>query len=143
MEYNLQDYIAQANSLFTSPAKFVTPNEFNYKLPGSGIPEYAFIGRSNVGKSSLISSLLSEKKLVRVSKGISEFQNYETLTIKMIFPLYILEPGCTTSVNYYTFLRNSNPNSKDSNNHLLYLVDLPGMAYYATFSPPINYYCNI
>lgn len=79
VEYNLQDYISQANSIFTSPAKFVTPNDFSYKLPGSGIPEYAFIGRSNVGKSSLISSLLSEKKLVRVSKGMSKFHTMKKL----------------------------------------------------------------
>ena len=69
VQYDLQDYLSKANSLFTSPAKFLTPSDLKYKLPMTGTPEFAFIGRSNVGKSSLISSLLSEKKLVRVSKG--------------------------------------------------------------------------
>lgn len=52
-------------------------------LPGqllkSGIPQVAFSGRSNVGKSSLINSVLGRKKLARVSA----------------------EPGKTITVNYY------------------------------------------
>jgi len=35
--------------------------------PASGLPEYAFIGRSNVGKSSLINMLCYRKDLARVS----------------------------------------------------------------------------
>ncbi len=37
------------------------------KCPNIQKPEYAFIGRSNVGKSSLINTLLSRKNLARVS----------------------------------------------------------------------------
>ncbi|PKM62972.1 MAG: YihA family ribosome biogenesis GTP-binding protein [Firmicutes bacterium HGW-Firmicutes-21] len=44
-----------------------------------GVPQVAFSGRSNVGKSSLVNSLLGRKKLARVSG----------------------EPGKTITVNYY------------------------------------------
>jgi len=37
------------------------------KCPESDIPEYAFIGRSNVGKSSLINMLTGRKKLAKIS----------------------------------------------------------------------------
>ena len=47
--------------------------------PKDGLPEFAFIGRSNVGKSSLINSLIRRKDLARVSK----------------------EPGKTQSLNFY------------------------------------------
>lgn len=49
------------------------------QLIKDGIPQIAFVGRSNVGKSSLINSLLGRKKLARVSS----------------------EPGKTITVNYY------------------------------------------
>lgn len=48
--------------------------------PTDGKPEFAFIGRSNVGKSSLINMLCGRKELARVSQ----------------------KPGKTQSINYYT-----------------------------------------
>ena len=48
-------------------AKFIISNT-NYKYcPTAEIPEYAFIGRSNVGKSSLINALTNNKKLAKTS----------------------------------------------------------------------------
>jgi GTP-binding protein len=47
--------------------------------PPGGLPEVAFLGRSNVGKSSLINSLLGRKKLVRTSS----------------------RPGCTRALNFF------------------------------------------
>ena len=46
-------------------AEFVISNS-DYKLcPKASLPEYAFIGRSNVGKSSLINSLVNKKSSVQ------------------------------------------------------------------------------
>ena len=48
-------------------AEFVISNT-DYKIcPTPNIPEYAFIGRSNVGKSSLINALADNKKLAKIS----------------------------------------------------------------------------
>ncbi len=49
------------------------------QLPGGSLPEVAFLGRSNVGKSSLINTLLGRKKLVRTSS----------------------HPGCTRALNFF------------------------------------------
>jgi GTP-binding protein len=49
------------------------------QLPRGNLPEIAFLGRSNVGKSSLINTLLGRRKLVRVSA----------------------KPGCTRALNFY------------------------------------------
>ena len=48
-------------------------------FPGNRLPEIAFAGRSNVGKSSLINKLLNRKKLARVSAS----------------------PGKTATINFY------------------------------------------
>ena len=48
-------------------ADFVTSNTDFRKCPAPDKPEYAFIGRSNVGKSSLINMLTGRKKLAKIS----------------------------------------------------------------------------
>ncbi|WP_115461184.1 ribosome biogenesis GTP-binding protein YihA/YsxC [Winogradskyella aurantiaca] len=48
-------------------AEFVMSNSDVSKCPSQPIPEYAFIGRSNVGKSSLINMLTSRKNLAKTS----------------------------------------------------------------------------
>lgn len=53
------------------------------QFPGDRLPQIAFSGRSNVGKSSLINSLLNRKSLARVSG----------------------EPGKTITVNFYSIDR--------------------------------------
>ena len=44
-----------------SSAEFVVSNTDFRKCPATSFPEYAFIGRSNVGKSSLINMLTGVK----------------------------------------------------------------------------------
>ena len=48
-------------------ARFVISNSDIKKCPNDGKPEYAFIGRSNVGKSSLINMLTGQNKLAMTS----------------------------------------------------------------------------
>lgn len=48
-------------------ASFVISNSDLAKCPAPKLPEYAFIGRSNVGKSSLINMITSRKKLAKTS----------------------------------------------------------------------------
>jgi GTP-binding protein len=48
-------------------SEFVVSNSDVAKCPDSKLPEYAFIGRSNVGKSSLINMLTARKSLAKTS----------------------------------------------------------------------------
>ena len=48
-------------------AEFIISNTDIKKCPKADMPEYAFIGRSNVGKSSLINMLTERKSLAKVS----------------------------------------------------------------------------
>ncbi len=48
-------------------AEFVKSSPSIGELPEGGLPEFAFIGRSNVGKSSLLNFLVSHKNLARTS----------------------------------------------------------------------------
>jgi GTP-binding protein EngB required for normal cell division len=115
--YDLSAYDAKANSLFSLKTEYIPPVGFSYSLPKFLVPEFAFIGRSNVGKSSLISSLLSQNNLVRVSK----------------------DPGCTRSVNFYGFVNRQHEVSMREKydeshpvvqgKHEFYLVDLPGYGF--------------
>ncbi|MBO6026883.1 MAG: YihA family ribosome biogenesis GTP-binding protein [Bacteroidales bacterium] len=48
-------------------ARFISSNSRFDRLPKDNLPEYAFIGRSNVGKSSLINALVQRKGLAKTS----------------------------------------------------------------------------
>ena len=48
-------------------AEFIVSNSEVSKCPNTRLPEYAFIGRSNVGKSSLINTLTNRKDLAKTS----------------------------------------------------------------------------
>lgn len=53
--------------MIITDARFISSNNRFEKLPKDNIPEYAFIGRSNVGKSSLINALVQRKGLAKTS----------------------------------------------------------------------------
>lgn len=55
------------NSMKINTAEFVISNSEVEKCPKDRIPEYAFIGRSNVGKSSLINMITNHKNLAKTS----------------------------------------------------------------------------
>ncbi|MBE8720487.1 ribosome biogenesis GTP-binding protein YihA/YsxC [Sphingobacterium pedocola] len=54
--------------MLVKSAEFVCSNTEVSKLPESNLPEYAFIGRSNVGKSSLINAMTNKKGLAKTSQ---------------------------------------------------------------------------
>lgn len=47
---------------------FVTSAVKKAQYPETGLPEIAFVGRSNVGKSSIINALTNRRKLAKVSQ---------------------------------------------------------------------------
>ena len=71
------------------------------QFPPGDLPEIAFVGRSNVGKSSLINSLLNRRDLAKVSRT----------------------PGKTRAVNFF-LISTSDPDLSQ-----FYLVDLPGYGF--------------
>lgn len=57
------------------------------KLPDNELPEFAFAGKSNVGKSSLINGLMNRKSLARTSAkpGKTQTINYYNINGQMYF----------------------------------------------------------
>ncbi len=82
-------------------ARFIKSSAHVDQVPEGDRPEFAFIGRSNVGKSSLINMLVGQKSLAKVSGT----------------------PGKTILINH--FLINGGNQDKEG----WYLVDLPGYGY--------------
>ncbi|MDM1048276.1 ribosome biogenesis GTP-binding protein YihA/YsxC [Sphingobacterium hotanense] len=54
--------------MIVKDAEFICSNTEIDKLPVANLPEYAFIGRSNVGKSSLINAMTGRKGLAKTSQ---------------------------------------------------------------------------
>ena len=50
-------------------AKFILSLDRLRPFPGQGLPEIAMAGKSNVGKSSMINSVLGNSKLARISSA--------------------------------------------------------------------------
>ena len=75
--------------------------------PKFGVPEVAFLGRSNVGKSSLLNKL---------SKRASDASASDTARVGQT-------PGATASVNLYSLM------GKNKNKPLMAFADLPGFGY--------------
>jgi GTP-binding protein len=59
--------VASARKLFAGACEFVWGTGDINSLPPQSLPEIAFVGRSNAGKSSLINALTNRKALARVS----------------------------------------------------------------------------
>jgi GTP-binding protein len=66
-------------------AEFVTAAVKPEQCPSDSLPEVAFAGRSNVGKSTLINCLLQRKKLVRISRTPGRTQTINFFCINSAF----------------------------------------------------------
>jgi GTP-binding protein len=61
--------LEKKNHLIIKSAEFISSSPNVNMCPKDPLPEYAFIGRSNVGKSSLINMLVERKKLAKTSSS--------------------------------------------------------------------------
>ena len=68
-------------------AEFMISAVSDKQYPSGTLPEIAFVGRSNVGKSSLINSLLNRKKLVKTSAtpGKTQMINFFDINHELVF----------------------------------------------------------
>jgi GTP-binding protein len=68
-------------------AEFIKSAVWPPQYPPAILPEIAFVGRSNVGKSSLINTLVGRKKLAKTSNtpGRTQLINFFTINEKMSF----------------------------------------------------------
>ena len=64
-----EEFILEGKKVFSKPCKFMFGITEPTQMPQPNLPEVAFVGASNVGKSSLINALTRQKKLCRVSKN--------------------------------------------------------------------------
>ncbi|KAF1795886.1 EngB-type guanine nucleotide-binding (G) domain [Phytophthora cactorum] len=69
------------NRLFKVPSTLISSTSDPTDLPEWDVPEIAFAGRSNAGKSSLINALTGQKTLVRTSKTPGRTQQLHFLSV--------------------------------------------------------------
>ena len=80
-----KEQLDEANKLFANECKFVLGVAKLEQLPLTEMPEVAFAGRSNVGKSSLINAVTGQKGLAKTSNtpGRTQQLNYFNLADKI------------------------------------------------------------
>ena len=78
--------IEEGRYLFSQQCKFFHGTDTLQNLPQASLPEVAFVGRSNVGKSSLINAITGQKSLARTSNtpGRTQQLNFFNLGDKII-----------------------------------------------------------
>ena len=108
-----------------SSAKYIISSPDVKDCPQSSLPEYAFIGRSNVGKSSLINMLCHNPKLAKTSQkpGKTLLINHFEVTTS---PHFVLRTTTGRPIE-----QSSSPaqGREKGTSQTWHLVDLPGYGY--------------
>lgn len=76
-----EDLPEAARKLFSGPVEFLKSAPELKFLPDADLPEVAFAGRSNVGKSSLLNALTNRKSLARTSNTPGRTQELNFFTV--------------------------------------------------------------
>ncbi len=140
-----------ATHLFRQECRFVAGAAVPERLPPPTLPEVAFIGRSNVGKSSLINTLVNRKDLARTSKtpGRTQQLNFFNLGEQLMLvdlPGYGYAKASKTAVaewnrliSYYLRQRailkrvcvlvDSRHGLKDSDREMMQMLDVHAVSY--------------
>ena len=82
----------QADKLIKSNAEFILSVAHLSQLPNDNLPEIAFAGRSNVGKSSIINALTAQRGLAKTSNtpGRTQMLNFFKLAQKIYLVMNIV-----------------------------------------------------
>ena len=107
------DLTERARKLFAGPVEFLKSAPGLEFLPGADVPEIAFAGRSNVGKSSLLNAITGRNKLARTSNtpGRTQELNFfnvgDPLTLRLVdMPGYGFAEAPRDMVKRWRFLVN-------------------------------------
>jgi GTP-binding protein len=93
--------------MFIKSAEYLISSPDFTKCPAPDRPEYAFIGRSNVGKSSLINMITGDQKLAKTSAS----------------------PGKTQMINHFTVESTEGETAVNKKPTKWFIVDLPGYGF--------------
>jgi GTP-binding protein len=77
----------EGKNLFKHKADFVWGSQTPGQWPRTAFPEIAFVGRSNVGKSSLMNALTNQRALAKVSKTPGRTQQFNFFNVADRFML--------------------------------------------------------
>ena len=124
------DIAEQARKLFAGPIEFLKSAPELKFLPDAVVPEIAFAGRSNVGKSSLLNALTNRSKLARTSNtpGRTQELNFfdvgEPLQLRLVdMPGYGFAEAPKDMVKRWRFLINDYLRGRQVLKRALVLVD--------------------
>ena len=89
-----EDIAETARKLFSGPIEFLKSAPGLQFLPDATVPEIAFAGRSNVGKSSLLNALTNRHKLARTSNTPGRTQELNFFDVGVPIQLRLVDmPG--------------------------------------------------